>query len=46
MDTTQTEHYFNNSVPLEGQPEETEELINLAGYQVTKAELFAHSRNI
>ena len=33
--------YFENSVPLEESPEE---LLDLAGYQVTKAELFAHSR--
>lgn len=36
-----TKQYFDNSVPLEETPEE---LIDLAGYQVTKAELFAHSR--
>ena len=40
----QPEHYFNNSVALENNPEEMEELVNLTGYQVTKAELFAHSR--
>ena len=40
----QPEHYFKNSVALENNPEEMEELVNLAGYQVTKAELFAHSR--
>ena len=40
----QPEHYFNNSVVLENNPEEMEELVSLAGYQVTKAELFAHSR--
>ena len=38
---TDAQQYFDNSVPLEETPEE---LIDLAGYQVTKAELFAHSR--
>ena len=36
-------HYlFDNSKPMEEMPEE--EIVDLAGYQVTKAELFAHSR--
>lgn len=34
--------YFSDSTPLEDLGEE--EVIDLAGYQVTKAELFAHSR--
>ena len=34
--------YFTDSIPLEDVSEE--EVIDLAGYQVTKAELFAHSR--
>lgn len=41
MDEAQ-KYLFENSVPLEEVPEE--EIIDLAGYQVTKAELFAHSR--
>lgn len=36
------EKMFVESVPLEELPEE--EVVDLAGYQVTKAELFAHSR--
>lgn len=36
------QHLFQNSIPLEDLPEE--EVVDLAGYQVTKAELFAHSR--
>ena len=36
------QYLFQNSVPLEELPEE--ETVDLAGYQVTKAELFAHSR--
>ena len=35
---------LNNSTVLKEDSEEPEMLINLAGYQVTKAELFAHSR--
>ena len=41
MDESQ-KRYFANSTPLEDLGEE--EVIDLAGYQVTKAELFAHSR--
>ena len=33
------QHLFQNSIPLEDLPEE--EVVDLAGYQVTKAELFA-----
>ena len=36
------QHLFQNSIPLEELAEE--EVVDLAGYQVTKAELFAHSR--
>lgn len=36
------QHLFQNSIPLEDLAEE--EVVDLAGYQVTKAELFAHSR--
>ena len=41
MDENQKK-YFSESIPLEDLGEE--EVIDLAGYQVTKAELFAHSR--
>ena len=44
METKEIEHYFANSTILQENGEDTEELINLAGYQVTKAELFAHTR--
>lgn len=44
MKTNDMEHYFSASKELEETGEEPEELISLAGYQVTKAELFAHSR--
>lgn len=45
MDMKMLDHYVNDSVLLENiEGEEPEELISLAGYQVTKAELFAHSR--
>ena len=33
---------FENSVPMDDLGEE--EIVDLAGYQVTKAELFAHTR--
>ena len=36
---------FSNLEPLEPRAEEEEEIVDLAGYQVTKAELFAHSRD-
>ena len=35
-------HIFQDSVPLDELPEE--EVVDLAGYQVTKAELFSHTR--
>lgn len=38
------DYILNNSTALKDETEEPEMLINLAGYQVTKAELFAHSR--
>ena len=44
MDKTELEHYFQNSTVIQDPQEAPEELVNLAGYQVTKAELFAHSR--
>jgi len=44
MENYDIEHYFADSTPLENDQEAPEELVNLAGYQVTKAELFAHSR--
>ena len=44
METKETEYYFSNSTILHENGDDTEELINLAGYQVTKAELFAHTR--
>lgn len=44
MDNNQLEHYFTDSQIIDSQQDEPEVLINLAGYQVTKAELFAHSR--
>ena len=40
MDET-VKQIMDNSIPLEETPEE---IIDLAGYQVTRAELFAHSR--
>ena len=42
METNSENYLFNNSRPIEELPEE--EVVDLAGYQVTKAELFAHSR--
>lgn len=42
MANEQDLHYFDNSKPIEETGEE--EVVDLAGYQVTKAELFAHSR--
>jgi len=46
MDSNQLNHYFQNSVPVQGTDAESdvETIVSLAGYQVTKAELFAHSR--
>lgn len=44
MDNKKLEHYFTNSQIVDLQQDDPEVLVNLAGYQVTKAELFAHSR--
>jgi len=44
MDNKKLEHYFTNSQIIDSQQDDPEVLVNLAGYQVTKAELFAHSR--
>lgn len=44
MENNQIEHYFTNSTVLTLPEDDPEVLVNLAGYQVTKAELFAHSR--
>ena len=42
MENRDSQYLFEHSKPLEDAPEE--EIVDLAGYQVTKAELFAHSR--
>lgn len=42
MENRDPQYLFDHSKPLEDAPEE--EVVDLAGYQVTKAELFAHSR--
>lgn len=44
MKTEEIEHYFANSNVIEDPNDDPEVLVNLAGYQVTKAELFAHTR--
>ena len=44
MDNNQLEHFFTNSTIIASPEDDPEVLVNLAGYQVTKAELFAHSR--
>jgi hypothetical protein len=44
MDNQELERYFTRSTILQEPTEDPEVLVNLAGYQVTKAELFAHSR--
>lgn len=44
MDNQELERYFTRSTELKEPTEDPEVLVNLAGYQVTKAELFAHSR--
>ena len=43
MDNYRSDHYVNDSVLIQDTDDEAE-VVNLAGYQVTKAELFAHSR--
>jgi hypothetical protein len=48
MENDQLEYLFHNSKPLESILEdvnEEEEVVDLGGYQVTKAELFAHTRD-
>ena len=42
MENRDPQYLFDHSKPLEDAPEE--EVVDLAGYQVTKAELVAHSR--
>ena len=44
MDNQELEHYFSQSKILQDSTENPEELANLAGFQVTRAELFAHTR--
>ncbi len=44
MDNSELERYFSNSAILQAPMEDPEVLVNLSGYQVTKAELFAHTR--
>ena len=44
MDNQARERYFTQNAVLREPADEHEELENLAGYQVTKAELFAHTR--
>lgn len=44
MEQNQIEHLFNDSQELQEPHDDPEELVDLAGYQVTKAELFAHTR--
>ncbi len=44
MDNQELEHYFTRSTILQEPTDDPEVLVNLAGYQVTKAELFAHTR--
>ena len=36
---------FENASPPVGAVEDDEEVVDLAGYQVTKAELFSHARD-
>lgn len=44
MDNQELEQYFSQSTILQEPTDDPEVLVNLAGYQVTKAELFAHTR--
>ena len=44
MDNQELERYFSKVTTVDEANEQPEELVNLAGYQVTKAELFAHTR--
>ena len=43
-DNIEIEKMLENAKPLTAEDEEAEEIIDLAGFQVTKAELFAHIR--
>ena len=44
MKKKETEDYIQESITMPEDDDWAEELVNLAGYQVTKAELFAHTR--
>ena len=44
MDKQEFDRYFSYSHIILGSSDDPEVLVSLAGYQVTKAELFAHSR--
>lgn len=44
MDLNQIDQIFRTAVPLTNNKEEAAEVVDLAGYQVTKAELFSHTR--
>lgn len=44
MENSQIEHLFNTTTIIEEVQEQPEDIVSLAGYQVTKAELFAHTR--
>ena len=44
MDNRDLERYFTKSTVIQDSTEEPEVLMSLAGYQVTKGEFFAHSR--
>ena len=44
MENNQLDFLFNNSVPITGAVDEEQEVVDLAGYQVTKAELFSHTK--
>lgn len=44
MDIEQVNHIIETSRPVSEQEGDEPEIVNLAGFQVTRAELFAHSR--
>ena len=44
MEPERLEQILNGAIPFSEHEEETETIINLAGYQVTKGELFSHIR--
>lgn len=44
MKKKETEDYIQESITMPEDDDRAVELVNLAGYQVTKAELFAHTR--